>query len=579
MKSLQRGLSILLTVILVVTLVPILGKEYREVKAQDFNVSTEDELMNVIYKESVPDNSEVKKIILQNDLALKEAMNLFKGEYILDLNGHRLTYTENTENGSEAICIMNAVCTITDSVGTGSVQAVQTSCIGVYSESTLKVETVKMCSVDSSSCVKIDSESNPTVVLSNCDLEVQAGKAGSEISGGAVAFPQGKNFIQSYLGTNQVINNETMITGDGQQYTAARLIVSNGPQNEQLSVADSLDFGNYDFGTTSISDTKTITIKNTGNRDVVITDIALDTSLQDIFSLTTQAISANTDTESSLIATEEDNSTTVSVKSVPATAGTYSGNITVTYQPIQANINNAFSAKTLTIPVSLVIKNEATPFTVNYINTPQNPYTLMGTQGENEWYTSEVIIIPSFGYRISQVQTGEYTDSIVLQETSSPMVFLKDANGGITQAIPIGEIKIDTKAPVISGIENGMTYYANSLKISISDEHMAAVTLNSDAVAVNEDGNSTEITLISNNENSYEITAKDEAGHTTTYIVKVQDTWLRDGITTSGILRLRSGVAYRLGIGKWTVEGDTTVYEGGTTFYTTESGDYNFTLQ
>ena len=40
-----------------------------------------------------------------------------------------------------------------------------------------------------------------------------------------------------------------------------------------------------------------------------------------------------------------------------------------------------------------------------------------------------------------------------------------------------------------------------------------------------------------------------------------------------------TGVAYKFSGGKWSVEGDATVYEGNSTFYATTSGEYNFTQE
>ena len=50
-------------------------------------------------------------------------------------------------------------------------------------------------------------------------------------------------------------------------------------------------------------------------------------------------------------------------------------------------------------------------------------------------------------------------------------------------------------------------------------------------------------------------------------------------ITESGTYRLDSEMEYTLGAGKWTIEGDSTVYNGGFTFYIDKSGDYELTLQ
>lgn len=52
-----------------------------------------------------------------------------------------------------------------------------------------------------------------------------------------------------------------------------------------------------------------------------------------------------------------------------------------------------------------------------------------------------------------------------------------------------------------------------------------------------------------------------------------------NSILSGGILSLIHGTAYHLGNGKWTVTGDSTVYEGGNVFYVTSSGNYDFRQQ
>ncbi|MDE7258854.1 MAG: hypothetical protein K2N77_06410, partial [Lachnospiraceae bacterium] len=48
-------------------------------------------------------------------------------------------------------------------------------------------------------------------------------------------------------------------------------------------------------------------------------------------------------------------------------------------------------------------------------------------------------------------------------------------------------------------------------------------------------------------------------------------------ISKTGDYSLKAGTAYRLGDRKWTLEGDSTVYSGGSTFYVREDGSYHFT--
>ena len=83
-------------------------------------------------------------------------------------------------------------------------------------------------------------------------------------------------------------------------------------------------------------------------------------------------------------------------------------------------------------------------FTIAYIAAPDNYIT--GTQGENDWYTSDVTI----GVADWQVSTdgSSWNDSIPVTEegTHSYTLYFKDSNGCITDSIN-KEIKIDKTAP------------------------------------------------------------------------------------------------------------------------------------
>lgn len=50
-------------------------------------------------------------------------------------------------------------------------------------------------------------------------------------------------------------------------------------------------------------------------------------------------------------------------------------------------------------------------------------------------------------------------------------------------------------------------------------------------------------------------------------------------INAGGIVSLRTGIKYTLGNGQWTVSGDSTVYNGGISFYVTQDGEYEFQMK
>ena len=93
--------------------------------------------------------------------------------------------------------------------------------------------------------------------------------------------------------------------------------------------------------------------------------------------------------------------------------------------------------------------------TITSLPVPQNAYTLDATEGENDWYTSDVTVIPANGYTVSTSPDPAAFGATVTfsdQGTANRYVYLKsDENGGITQAIAVtrdGEnVKIDKITP------------------------------------------------------------------------------------------------------------------------------------
>ncbi len=164
-------------------------------------------------------------------------------------------------------------------------------------------------------------------------------------------------------------------------------------------------------------------------------------------------------------------------------------------------------------------------------------------------------------------KAGKYTAKAVFAATQLYQEVIKVSDFEI-----LVRVEPDGTAPVISGVSDGESYYGEQTVI-ITDENLRSVTVNGAAVAVID--NRAEFTL-KPSDNAYVIAAEDMAGNQTKYTVEVWETWVRDGITTSGKKNLRRARIYRLGSGKWSVAGDSTVYQGGGTFYVKNSGTYDF---
>lgn len=208
-----------------------------------------------------------------------------------------------------------------------------------------------------------------------------------------------------------------------------------------------------------------------------------------------------------------------------------------------------------------------TDFSIRYLETPEPPYTLVGTKGENGYYTSNVVVKPAKGYMISTELNGTYVESLTIQNSQSGTVFyLRNASGERTGALRLETIKIKKQTPKLS-LENGKTYYGDSQKLVIQDDYLSQVYVN--GVLQNLDGTEFVLQLGSNNgKKKYEITAVDVAGNKKTILVTVAAAWMKTGIIPEGVLvNLETGNGYKLGNGNWKVAGDSTSYSGGTEFY------------
>lgn len=328
-------------------------------------------------------------------------------------------------------------------------------------------------------------------------------------------------------------------------------------------------------------------------------------------------------------------------------------------------------------------------FTVSYLPTPETPYTIEGTKGDNGWYQTAVRICPPAGYTICDTADGLFTESLSVEADKTFDIYLKSATGARTQAVSVS-VKIDTtvpvctgendgihiknqgwkeflnkitfgiflekstkvtvsaqdaesgiakyeyyisrkkmtlsqlkkhtewesgntcniteksaqenvvyakvtngaglvtwlssdglvydtQKPVISGAADGATVYADSLRLTVSDDYLKLVTVNGKKQKLN--GKTLKLELPAQNGSKYVVQAEDETGNVTKLTVSVQESWMKDGIATSGKKNLKKGIAYQLGSGSWKVSGDNTLYSGSQTFYAVSDGEYEFIKQ
>lgn len=221
----------------------------------------------------------------------------------------------------------------------------------------------------------------------------------------------------------------------------------------------------------------------------------------------------------------------------------------------------------------------AAEFAIRYLPTPERAYSLNGTQGEKGYYTSSVTVVPAEGYLIADALDGDYAEKLVLtQDMEAGQIYLKkQATGEKTDGIAREAVLIDQKVPAITAVKDGETYYKDSVQVVISDKNLSRIQINDDNIVVK--GTEMTFTLSSNHgSEDYQIIARDVAGNETKVSLTVAAPWMKKGIIPMGeLIRLKSDRAYSFGDGTWQVEGDTTSYAGGRSFYVKKDGEYTFT--
>ena len=154
------------------------------------------------------------------------------------------------------------------------------------------------------------------------------------------------------------------------------------------------------------------------------------------------------------------------------------------------------------------------------METPEPPYTLVGTKGENAYYTSEVTVTPADGYQISKTLNGTYQDTLVIKETmaASDIYLVKKSTGEKTGAVVLEAINIDTADPILN-VRNGVTYKVKSKELEVTDANLSSVTINGVAQSVS--GQSFKKNL-EESVNPYVIVAEDAAGRSVKVTIYVK---------------------------------------------------------
>ncbi|MBP3505803.1 MAG: InlB B-repeat-containing protein [Lachnospiraceae bacterium] len=220
-------------------------------------------------------------------------------------------------------------------------------------------------------------------------------------------------------------------------------------------------------------------------------------------------------------------------------------------------------------------------FSIHYLNAPESPYSIIGTKGENNYYTSKVTILPPAGYSIADSLDGTYKEKLEITTSLDEFyVYLMDiSTGEKTTGIKVSAMNIDTVAPVIQNLPSEKIIYGDQAEIIIEDENLKQVLVNGETVTVK---NGKAVLQLDSNqgEEQYEIICVDNAGNKSETNLVVAAEWMKTKVIPSGVkVKLYKKYSYTLGSGTWKVTGDDTVYAGGATFYVNSDGEYTFTSQ
>lgn len=152
---------------------------------------------------------------------------------------------------------------------------------------------------------------------------------------------------------------------------------------------------------------------------------------------------------SKLNAALEENNGTLEVKVIATKAAVY-------WDKAEKNTDNDGAVKYGADTASYTI-------TIKYADCPENPYMLYepaekpedrklldAPNGENEWYNTNVVVVPANGYQIAREITDEFGSEVTIadQGTDDKYIYLRSAtDGGICKKVLLEGLKIDSVVP------------------------------------------------------------------------------------------------------------------------------------
>ncbi|MGN0347868.1 MAG: hypothetical protein ACI4DU_11360 [Lachnospiraceae bacterium] len=216
-------------------------------------------------------------------------------------------------------------------------------------------------------------------------------------------------------------------------------------------------------------------------------------------------------------------------------------------------------------------------FTISYMPAPE--YTVTGTKGTDDFYTSAITITPAAGYEVATQLDGDYAAQVSITNIGeTPKVYFRNAQTGAkSDGVSLENIKIDASAPLITDAPEEEEVFEDTWNLTVSDLNLSQILVNGEPVSFT--GSSAQITFdAEGGRREYHIEIVDRAGNVTEYDFVLSAKWLQEGIIPVGEpIVLEPDTPYVLSEGEnVTIEGDATQYAGGMTVYVREAGQFTF---
>ena len=171
-------------------------------------------------------------------------------------------------------------------------------------------------------------------------------------------------------------------------------------------------------------------------------------------------------------------------------------------------------------------------FSIKYLTTPSDPYSVSGTEGENGYYKSDVSLVAKEGYKIGTSINGTFESSVKYDSNVSKVWLKRDSDGAITDGIAVNKLLVDKEFPEVSlatdqngdsyELKDGAKLKVRTLSFEITDDNLSTVTVNGKSYDINSNKSKVKLTIPKGSSDTYTIIAKDKAGNTTKLTLNIE---------------------------------------------------------